>query len=296
MNNTFNVNETRSMDNACNANKFQGNYDLRMLKAYASGGLNIMHSALFRDGIKSGLHWGAPLSDVHRDTLEYILGVREFKRLRQCAQRKSVQGKRVHDAPAQTSGFTHSRKKASFFYNNKSNALHAKSNASSTYLYTEKRSIIDLDKSFQGLRRVITYINALRYTHTNESKLTTGDSSPRILCIIDNSLPPSVASLLKYTAVSCDWSIVTGKQAQEELRNSPHKYGGLFIIGGYNSGRVKSIIAARNSGIPVISIVNTSANLQGITYPILINTTSIQSLHYLLSLLTHSLIMLRVKE
>jgi ribosomal protein S2 len=162
---------------------------------------------------------------------------------------------------------------------------------------TEKKvySVIDLDLSFQALRRAILYVNKARL------------EGGQIVCVIDNSLPATLSQQLRYFALNNNLLIKTGKEAQAMLKlqarlklsvkgksalpalSKSVNVAGLFTIGGLNSGRAMTIVAARKACVPVISLCEPSACLDGITYPVVINTTSSSALYYILEVVTYAL-------
>lgn len=216
-----------------------------------------MYKELLANGLKAGLHWGAEQNKVNPDTYGYILG---YRRLR-------------------TSNNVDSRK---------------------------AYSVIDLDLSFQALRRAVLYIKKV--------STISSTSEHKILCVIDNSLPTTLSLQLGYMALKNKFIVKTGKEAQALLKersrlrckkgrsrllstlkntassipNTP-EIAALFMVGGFNSGRSMTIIAARKAGVPVISLCDTTACLDGITYPIIMNTTSSSALHYVLEVITLAL-------
>ena len=162
---------------------------------------------------------------------------------------------------------------------------------------TDKKvySVIDLDLSFQALRRAILYVNKARL------------EGGQIVCVIDNSLPATLSQQLRYFALNNNLLIKTGKEAQAMLKlqarlklsvkgksalpalSKSVNVAGLFTIGGLNSGRAMTIVAARKACVPVISLCEPSACLDGITYPVVINTTSSSALYYILEVVTYAL-------
>lgn len=208
-----------------------------------------MYKELLDNGIKAGLHWGSERNKVNPDTYGYILGYRSAK---------------VGSIKAQ---------------------------AQDNKVY----SVIDLDLSFQALRRAILYVNKARL------------EGGQIVCVIDNSLPATLSQQLRYFALNNNLLIKTGKEAQAMLKlqarlklsikgksalpalSKSVNVAGLFTIGGLNSGRAMTIVAARKACVPVISLCEPSACLDGITYPVVVNTTSSSALYYILEVVTYAL-------
>jgi hypothetical protein len=244
-----------------------------------------MYKDLLENGIKAGLHWGSARNKVNPETYGYLLGYRQQK----------------------------DQKKVSL-------GLNADAG---TY------SVIDLDLSFQALRRAIQYIQKAR------------QADGQIVCVIDNSLPATLSQQLAYFALNNNLVVKTGKEAQAMLKVHARKrlavlsqrgrrahnraqqlkaggtylkpsvantfsssqsalvaatettrkqVAGLFMIGGLNSGRAMTIIAARKACVPVVSLCDPSACLDGITYPVIVNTTSSAAVYYILEVITYALL------
>lgn len=249
-----------------------------------------MYKDLLENGIQAGLHWGSARNKVNPETYGYLLGYRR-QAVKQTDKKQAELG------------------------------LNA---AEGTY------SVIDLDLSFQALRRAIQYIKKA------------SSAEGQIVCVIDNSLPATLSQQLAYFALNNNLVVKTGKEAQAMLKVQARKrlavlaqksrkaayrtqtqlrgaskssnqvvtdnegvsarllvqkdtatrkqVAGLFMIGGLNSGRAMTIIAARKACVPVVSLCDPSACLDGITYPVVVNTTSSTAVYYILEVITYALL------
>ena len=222
-----------------------------------------MYKELLENGIKAGLHWGSARNKVNPETYGYLLGYR----------RQAVKAPTMPTVNNQASLGV-----------NATNGTYA---------------VIDLDLSFQALRRAIQYIKKAR------------KAEGQIVCVIDNSLPATLSQQLAYFALNNNLVVKTGKEAQAMLKvharkrlgvlaqkrsaqgkaevNKSANLAGLFMIGGLNSGRAMTIIAARKACVPVVSLCDPSASLDGITYPVVVNTTSSAAVYYVLEVITYAL-------